>query len=122
MHEFSLAQSVFETILSVAQKHKVERIKAVKLKFGSFALIQEDQFRFCFDILKSDFEITSKSNLEIIWVPGELQCLNCGFNGKIKDNPQDHNELMPIFQCPSCKSYSTEIISGTETTIDSIIV
>ncbi|MFX0051970.1 MAG: hydrogenase maturation nickel metallochaperone HypA [Candidatus Hodarchaeota archaeon] len=122
MHEFSLAQSVFETILSVAQNNKVERIKAVKLKFGMFALIQEDQFRFCFDIIKSDSEVTSNSNLEISWIPGELQCLSCGFNGKIENVPQNHNELIPMFNCPSCKSYSTKIISGTELAIDSIIV
>jgi hydrogenase nickel incorporation protein HypA/HybF len=122
MHEFSLAQSVIETILSVAYKKKVKRIKVVKLKFGTFALIQEDQFRFCFEIIKSDSEVTSNSNLEIIWIPGELKCLSCGFKGKIENIPQNHNELMPMFNCPSCQSYSTEIISGTELAIDSIIV
>ena len=122
MHEFSLAQSVFETILNVAEKHNVKEIKKVILKFGMFALIQEDQFRFCFNILKSEYEKTSTSELEINWVPGELKCSSCGFNGTVEEVPQDHNELAPIFSCPSCKSYTTEIISGTETTIDSIVV
>jgi len=122
MHEFSLAQSVFDTILSIAKEQEVKCIKRIILKFGMFALIQEDQFRFCFDLIKTEFQITSSSELDIIWVPGELQCSKCGFEGKIKKVPQDHNELAPIFQCPSCNSYSTEIISGTETIIDSIIV
>jgi hydrogenase nickel incorporation protein HypA/HybF len=122
MHEFSLAQSVLETILSIAQERHVKEIVKVILKFGTFALIQEDQFRFCFDIIKTDSELTAKSKLDIIWVPGELKCFNCDFKGKVSDFPQEHNELAPIFKCPSCKSYSTEIISGTETIIDSIIV
>lgn len=122
MHEFSLAQSVFETILTVAEKRNIKKIKTVILKFGMFALIQEDQFRFCFDLLKTEYEKTSTSELEIQWAPGELKCSNCGFNGKVEEVPQDHNELAPIFSCPSCKSYSTEIISGTETMIDSIVV
>jgi len=121
MHEFSLAQSVFETVVTIAQERGVDKIKLVVLKFGVFALIQEDQFRFCFDLLKTDSDMTKSSELKIIWTPGELKCLNCNFKGKIKDNPQEHSELAPIFQCPDCKSFHTEIISGTETIIDSLL-
>jgi len=122
MHEFSLAQSVHETIISIAAQRKAKEIKKIILKFGAFALVQEDQFRFCFDIIKKDSQITLKSELEIIWVPGELRCYECKFQGKITDIPSEHNELAPIFECPECRSYSTEIISGTETYIDSIII
>lgn len=122
MHEFSLAQSVFETTLAIAREHKAERIKKVVLKFGLFALVQEDQFRFCFDLIKADSEMTATSELEIIWIPGELKCENCEFEGKIKNSSREHIELALIFQCPACKSYSTKIISGTETIIDSIIL
>ncbi|MHA1226443.1 MAG: hydrogenase maturation nickel metallochaperone HypA/HybF [Candidatus Hodarchaeales archaeon] len=122
MHEFSLAQSVYETIITVAEKNGVHAIKRVKLKFGSFALIQEDQFRFCFDIIKKEDDITKNTALEIEWIPGKLKCLSCNFIGEVKDVSQEHNELAPIFQCPSCKKYTTEIISGSETVIDSIIV
>lgn len=121
MHEFSLAQSVFDTVVTIAQERRVDKIKLVVLKFGVFALIMEDQFRFCFDLLKTDSDLTKSSELKIIWTPGELKCLNCNFEGKIKDNPQEHNELAPIFQCPDCKSFQTEIISGTETIIDSLL-
>jgi hydrogenase nickel incorporation protein HypA/HybF len=122
MHEFSLAQSVLETVISVAREQKVKRIKKVVLKFGIFALVQEDQFRFCFDLIKTDSDLTAKSELEVIWVPGELQCESCAFKGKIEHSSQEHNYLAPIFQCPVCQSYSTKIISGTETIIDSIII
>ncbi len=122
MHEFSLAQSVQETVASIALQQNAKNIMKVVLKFGSFALIQEDQFRFCFDIIKEDSEILKNAVLEIIWVPGELRCLDCDFEGKTTNISQEHNELAPIFKCPKCKSYSTEIISGTDSTIDSIVV
>jgi len=122
MHEFSLAQTVLETIVSVAKQKDFTKIKKIILKFGAFALIQEDQFRFCFEIVQQSIKMTEKTELQIEWVPGELKCLNCNFEGKIENLPQDHNELAPIFQCPKCKSYKTEILSGTETVIDSIIV
>lgn len=122
MHEFSLAQSVIETTLAVARDRNVERIQKVILKFGIFALVQEDQFRFCFDLIKTESNLTATSELEIDWIPGELQCESCDFKGVVKTSPQEHNELAPIFQCPACKSYSTKIISGTETIIDSIVV
>jgi hydrogenase nickel insertion protein HypA len=122
MHEFSLAHTVFETILSVAQEQKAESIRKVILKFGAFALIQEAQFRFCFDLIKSESKTTADSELEIIWIPGVLHCEKCNFKGEINRYPQEHTELAPIFKCPTCESYSTKIISGTETLIDSIII
>lgn len=122
MHEFSLAQSVLETTMAIAREQKAERIKKIILKFGIFALVQEDQFRFCFDLIKADDNLTATSELEIIWTPGELQCETCAFKGKIENSSQEHSELSPIFQCPTCHSYSTKIISGTETIIDSIII
>ena len=122
MHEFSLAQSVQETVTSIALQQKAKIIKKVVLKFGSFALIQEDQFRFCFDIIKKESELTKDTDLEIKWVPGELRCLDCEFEGLINNTSQEHGDFAPIFKCPKCESYSTEIISGTESTIDSIIV
>lgn len=122
MHEFSLAQSVLETTMTIAREQKVERIRKIILKFGIFALIQEDQFRFCFDLIKSESDLTATSDLEIIWTPGELKCESCAFKGEIKASSQEHSEFAPIFQCPNCKSYSTKIISGTETIIDSILV
>ena len=122
MHEFSLAQSVLETIMNIAREQKVKRIRKVILKFGVFALVQEDQFRFCFDLIKADSKLTATSELVIIWIPGELQCENCAFRGKIENSSQDHSELAPIFKCPTCQSYATKVISGTETVIDSIVV
>ncbi|GAG59053.1 unnamed protein product, partial [marine sediment metagenome] len=41
---------------------------------------------------------------------------------EVNADPHEYKELAPIFRCPDCESYSTEIISGTETTIDSLIV
>jgi hydrogenase nickel incorporation protein HypA/HybF len=122
MHEFSLAQSVQETVTSIALQQKAKIIKKVVLKFGSFALIQEDQFRFCFDIIKKESEILKDTDLEIKWVPGELRCLDCEFEGFIDNIQQEHGDFAPIFKCPKCESYSTEILSGTDSTIDSIIV
>lgn len=122
MHEFSLAQSVQETVISIAKQRSAKEIKKVILKFGTFALIEEDQFRFCYDILKKESPLLEDAELEIIWISGELKCQECNFEGKIDEIPQEHTELAPIFQCPTCHSYATDIISGTEATIDSIVI
>lgn len=122
MHEIALAKSVQETVIAVAMKNQRTSIRKIILKFGLFALIQEDQFRFCFDIIKKDSDMTKNTELEVIWTKGELKCLDCGFFGEVKDVPQEHTELVPIFKCPKCSKYSTKIISGLETSIDSIEV
>lgn len=122
MHEFSLAQSVQETVVTIAKERAAKEIKKVILKFGAFALIEEDQFRFCFDILKKESKLLENAELEIIWISGELRCQECNFEGRIEDIPQKHTELAPIFQCPTCESFATDIISGTEANIDSIVI
>jgi hydrogenase nickel incorporation protein HypA/HybF len=122
MHEFSLAQSVQETVISIAKKQSAREIKKVILKFGAFALIEEDQFRFCFEILQKESKLLEKAALEIIWISGELRCQQCDFEGKIEGISQEHTELAPVFKCPKCQSYATDIISGTEATIDSIVI
>ncbi|MHA2175044.1 MAG: hydrogenase/urease maturation nickel metallochaperone HypA [Candidatus Hodarchaeales archaeon] len=73
-------------------------------------------------MIKKDSNLTIDTELEVIWTKGELKCLECGFFGEVKDVPQDHSELVPIFKCPKCEKYATEIISGLETSIDSIVV
>lgn len=115
-------QSVIETMLSTAQERGLRNIRKVVLKFGTFALIQEDQFRFCFDLIKKDSRITENSELDIIWVPGQLKCQECGFEGEKKDISQRNDNLIPLFQCPVCNSYSTRVLSGTEMIIDSLLV
>jgi hydrogenase nickel incorporation protein HypA/HybF len=115
-------QSVIETMLSNAQERGLKNIRKVVLKFGTFALIQEDQFRFCFDLIKKDSHITENSELDIIWVPGQLKCQECGFEGDKNDISGKNDNIIPLFQCPACNSYSTMVLSGTEMIIDSLLV
>lgn len=122
MHEFSLAQNVIETAIDVAKKHHAKQIKQIALKFGQFALVVEDQFRFCFDVLKKDNILTKDTNLSIEWIDGELECKKCDFCGSSKPDPNDVNALMPLFRCPKCGSFDTNIISGTETFIENISI
>lgn len=122
MHECSFAQSVYDTVISLAKKQHATEIKKVVMSFGTFTRVQVDQFQFCFDLVKTESEMTRNTELEINWVPGELKCQRCGFEGQVAEPPQDHSDLAPIFPCPTCDSYATEILSGTETTIDSIVV
>ena len=37
MHEFSLAQSVFDTVVTIAQERSVDKIKLVVLKFATLS-------------------------------------------------------------------------------------
>jgi len=122
MHEMALAQTVLDTTISAAKKNGASTIKKVILRFGIFALVQKDQFTFCFDVLKAESPLTTHTELQIQWIPGNLHCQACEFEGEVDRIPNETDPLAPIFQCPQCSSYSTKVLSGTETLIDSIVV
>ncbi|MFW9855107.1 MAG: hydrogenase maturation nickel metallochaperone HypA [Candidatus Thorarchaeota archaeon] len=122
MHECSFAQSVIDTVVSQAKNQNVKKIKEVVMSFGVFSSIHLDQFAFCFDLVKIENDLTRSTNLVIKRVPGELKCQTCGFEGEISEIPTSQQDLAPVYPCPSCSSFTTEILSGTETTVESIVV
>jgi hydrogenase nickel insertion protein HypA len=109
-------------VVTQAKKQDAIEIKKVVMSFGSFSSVHLDQFKFCFDLVKVENDLTRNTELVINRVPGELKCQKCGFEGEISDIPSGHEDLAPVFPCPSCSSFTTEILSGTETTVDSIVV
>ncbi len=120
MHEFSLATTLLDTIWEIAKQNNITRIKKVVVKFGIFALVMEDQFKFSFDMIKEEEEITKDAELEIIWENGLIKCNNCGYEGETKPLPGSEYGLALLLKCPNCNSSDISIIKGTETYIDRI--
>ena len=121
MHELSLASSMIATILEVATKNNAAKILKINLKFGKFALVQEEQFRFCIDMLKEEHEMTKNMEVVIIWEEGIIECQECKYWGPTVI-PEDLIEMIQSFKCPDCDSYRTRIVQGRETNIENISV
>ncbi|MFX0113852.1 MAG: hydrogenase maturation nickel metallochaperone HypA [Candidatus Hodarchaeota archaeon] len=118
MHELSLADSIINTALDVAKEHGANSIKQVTIEIGSFALVQLDQLKFCIDII-AEKTIAAQAHFKILQKAGEISCLECGFNGKVKE-AEEYTFGMSLFACPRCSSLSTQILSGREVIVRSV--
>ncbi|MHA2250439.1 MAG: hydrogenase maturation nickel metallochaperone HypA/HybF [Candidatus Kariarchaeaceae archaeon] len=122
MHEFSLAQSLLQTAVEVATQNQALKITRINLKFGTFALVMEDQLRFCMDILKEENELTKEMEVIIKWEEGIIQCVECGYNGITDSSKENDYGMISSLKCPECQSYDTRVVKGMETYIEDIAI
>ncbi len=115
MHEFSLAQSVVETVLQAAARHGAAAVEEVNLEVGEVALVNMEQLEWHIRVLTQS---TMAEGARLNWktAPARILCLECGYQGAVGHKELDstsHFEI-PIFECPACESPSTKITSGRE--------
>lgn len=115
LHEFSLAQSIVETVLQAASQHGASAVEEVNLEVGEVALVNMEQLEWHIRMLT---QATPAQGARIRWrtVPASILCLECGYQGLVGHkelDPSSHFEI-PMFQCPACESPNTKILSGRE--------
>ena len=115
MHEFSIAQSIVETVLQVAREHGARQVLSVNLEAGEVALINVEQLGWHIQMLTQG---TPAQGVELNWhrVPARIRCLACGYEGPVKYEETDPalHLALPIFECPQCSSPQTQIAAGRE--------
>jgi hydrogenase nickel incorporation protein HypA/HybF len=123
MHEFSVAKSIVDTILHVAETNKATRVIEANLEIGEISLVNLDQLNFHIEMLTENtiaqgIKINGKEK------PVKIRCAQCGYEGPVKyieKNPEWHLKV-PIFQCVKCESPDTVILEGRELKIIDINV
>lgn len=104
MHEASVIQAVLEEAERQAQIHKRQAVEILRLRVGTLSGAVPEALAFAFEALKSS-TCAAKANLEIEPIPARARCLECGHNFHIEDL---------VMNCPSCQSWETELLCGTE--------
>ncbi|MHA2089779.1 MAG: hydrogenase maturation nickel metallochaperone HypA/HybF [Candidatus Kariarchaeaceae archaeon] len=122
MHELSLAQSLLQTAIEVATENNASAITTINLRFGKFALVMEEQFRFCLDLLKEEHEISRDMLVNIEWEDGIIHCIECGYDGVPDMSKEELDGMISSLSCPKCQSYDTRVVKGMETFIENISV
>ena len=105
MHELAIAQSIVEAIEAKAFECNAARVKAVRLKIGEASGIVTDSLAFCFEMITSLEPTLAGAQLLIDRMPHRAYCRYCACEFSI---------INYIAQCPACKEWSNEIVSGTE--------
>jgi hydrogenase nickel incorporation protein HypA/HybF len=105
MHELAIAQSIVEVVGIRAAECNAARVKGVRLKIGEASGVVTDSLTFCFEMLASFDPTLAGAQLLINIVPHRAHCRHCA---------TEFNVTNFVAQCPTCKEWSNEIVSGTE--------
>ena len=105
MHELAIAQNIVEAVEAKASEYNAAHVKTVRLKIGEASGVVTDSLTFCFEMLASLDPTLAGAQLLIDTLPHCAYCRYC-----------DRAFIVTNFvaQCPDCKGWSTEIVSGTE--------
>jgi len=77
VHEFTLAQGLMAQLQELAREHHAKRVTAVKVAIGPFSGIVVDSFRFGFECISSESDLTRGASLEIETVAPTFMCCSC---------------------------------------------
>ena len=105
MHELAIAQSIVEAIKAKASECNAVHVKAVRLKIGEASGVVTDSLTFCFEMLASLDPTLAGAQLLIDTMPHCAYCPHCD---------REFSVTNYIAQCPTCKEWSSEIVSGAE--------
>ncbi len=112
MHEMSLCESVLQILEDNAKRRGFERVEAVWLEIGALSGVEPEAMRFAFDAVTRG-TLADKARLEIIEVPGQAWCMQCGRTVPVKQR---------FDACPDCGSYQLQVTGGEEMRIKELEV
>jgi hydrogenase nickel incorporation protein HypA/HybF len=104
MHEFSVVQSLLETIETYAAEQKATTITKVIVRNGPLSGIVPHLFRTAFDTFKEK-TIAADAELVIGENPLLIHCHDCG---------QDAQTMVLRFACPICGSKNVDAQGGDD--------
>ncbi len=83
MHELALSHSMVEIIEREAVLQAFERVETIRLEIGVLTCVEPEALRFCFDTATRG-TVAEGARLEIIAVPAEASCRDCGAERAIR--------------------------------------
>ena len=113
MHEASLAMSLINSVLEIAEREKAKRVLEIKMRIGKLSGVVVDSFIFAFNAMKEEASKKLKNaKLLVEEVPVKYRCKNC--------NCEFEAETVYLPECPSCGSVELELLSGEEMEVVSV--
>lgn len=113
MHEMSLMQSVMDVIEDSARTQGFSKMQKLVLEIGALSSVDAEALRFAFEAIKNSTALTKGSVLEIIAIPGQAFCMNCGKSIEIGQRYDD---------CPLCGGERIQVTGGEDMRIKELEV
>jgi hydrogenase nickel incorporation protein HypA/HybF len=113
MHEMSLTEGVVKILEDQAQAHGFAKVKTVWLEIGALSNVEPESMEFCFGAVAKQSPVASEAVLQIVTIPGQAACLDCGSTVEIAQRYDP---------CPKCGGFGLKVIGGTEMKIKELEV
>ena len=110
MHEFAMAQGIFNTVLETAQANDAIEVTEMVIEIGKLAMLNPEQLKFMLGVMLEGEELTKNAKMIINTIDVEIKCHNCG----------DH--YAPMILCPECESHRVQVVNGKDITVRSISI
>ncbi|HBJ2621985.1 hydrogenase maturation nickel metallochaperone HypA [Clostridium botulinum] len=110
MHEVSIVEEIINTVEEICNLNNISNVSKIILSVGEFVYLDKKSVDFIFGLLKKD-TLCKNSILEIKESKAMAYCEKCRKKFKISFTEKN---------CPTCKTYSSNIVSGYETILEQI--
>lgn len=110
MHEFSLAQNIFEIVEETVAKNRAGRVSAIELEIGTLSGVEIPALDMAIESLQPGSILEDAKIVKLI-IKGKAKCQTC----QHEFEPDDY-----FTACPECGNFGTEIIIGKELRVKSI--
>ena len=112
MHELSISMSIVDLANKEATKHQASAIEEIELDIGCLSGIDMDSFDFAWQqAIKRT--ILESAKRKVNRIEGKARCSDCETFFRME---QFYDS------CPNCNSHLTEIVSGKELKIKSLVL
>ena len=111
MHEGAIVHSLLEIAKDIRIKENLEEVIEVRIVVGKFHQIVEEVMITNFSFMKTEYDGFENAVLSMTEKNVSVKCEECKHEFTIDE---------PIFMCPKCDSFNTELISGKELYIETI--
>lgn len=111
MHELSLVQGIFDSVVPVARENGAVKITCIRLTIGEMTMVVPEAMEFAFEALSEDDPLLGGCTLEMDFVKPRSRCLDCG---EEFEHDRFHNH------CTACGSATTVLVAGRELDIASM--
>ncbi|HEQ71854.1 MAG TPA: hydrogenase maturation nickel metallochaperone HypA [Spirochaetia bacterium] len=117
MHEFSLCESIVNTLLSEYEKLKKPAdgrisVTRVRMAVGKLRAVVPESMLLAWEVLTRETPL-HEARLELVAVPVAVRCRACTAESEID---------LPLFVCPLCGGTDLDILRGNELMLEEMEV
>lgn len=111
MHEMSIATSLMEQLLRVAQEQRAIRITEVEVVCGAMQLVVPEALKLAFEAVTAE-TVAAGAELKLVEERLMANCRACG----TRFEPAIDNYL-----CPQCRVADVDIVAGKDIVLKSVV-